>query len=594
MGTMLYARGVFINRCFEELNLSSPALVSEVHREYVRAGADLIETNTFGANRFKLATHGLAARMVDINREGVRLARQSAPATVFVAGSMGPLGIRIEPWGPTSLEEARQAFAEQASALHEGGVDLFILETFSSLNELEQAVAGVRAASGLPIVAQVTVDDQGCNPEGTPVEEFAPRIEAWGVAALGLNCGVGPQAALEAIERVAAVTRARLSVMPNAGLPRNVDGRNIYLCSPDYMASYARRFLQAGVKLVGGCCGTTPEHILAIKRSVRALEPERQPRRVRPRAAAGGGTHPEPVPRAQKSRLGAALDRGEFVVSVALTPPRGWDPHEVIETARALREEGVTCVDIPEEARASSGMTPMTLAAVMVKQGGVEPLLHYWCRERNLPGMQSELLGAFALGLRNLLLLTGDPRRAQDSAGGEPGLDVDAIGLTNMVRRLNEGLDLGGNPIGAPTAFCIGVGANPAALDLDLEVRRFQFKVEAGAEFAVTPPIFDPDALRKFLSRIGDRRMPILAGVWPLASYEHAEFMNNEVPGASVAPGILERMRRADSERKARQEGVAIAREILAEIRPLVQGVQVRATAGRPESALAVVRGFTP
>ena len=593
MGTMLYARGVFINRCFDELNLSSPGLVSEIHQEYLRAGADVIETNTFGANRAKLTTHGFGERVADINREGARLARRSAPDRIYVAGSMGPLGIRIEPWGPTSLAEAREAFAEQAVALAEGGVDLFILETFVSLSELEQAVAGVRSVSDLPVVAQLTIDYDGLSLEGTPPEDFAPRVESWGVPALGLNCSIGPQPMLEAIERVAAVTRARLSAMPNAGLPRNVEGRNIYLCSPEYMASYARRFLQAGVKLVGGCCGTTPEHIRAIKAAVRSLAP---PRRATPAGVPRSSPRPSPVsrpvPRAEKSRLGAALEHGEFVASVTVEPPRGWEVDEAVEAARALKDSGVHCVEVPQGPRTAARLSPLALATLISQQVGIDAILQYSCRERHLPEMQSDLLGAHALGLRNILILTGDPTHRGEYPEDREALEVDAIGLTNMARRLNEGLDLGGNPIGEPTGFCIGVGANPAALDLEQEIRRFRYKVEAGAEFAVTPPIFDPRVLRSFLARIAGCRIPIVAGVWPLASYRNAEYLNNEVPGVSVAPEIMDRMRRADSGEREREEGIAIAREILQEIRPLVQGVQVSAPFGRVASALAVLRGL--
>jgi homocysteine S-methyltransferase len=593
MGTMLYERGIFINRCFDELNLSAPALVEEVHRQYVEAGADIIETNTFGANRLRLAAHGLSGRVAEINRAGARLARQSGSDRAYVAGSIGPLGVRIEPWGPTSLEEARQAFAEQAQSLADAGVDLFYLETFASLSELEQAVAGVRSVSRLPIVAHLTVGDEGLSLEGTPVEDFAPRIESWGVEALGLNCGVGPQGMLEAIERMAAVTRARLSAMPNAGLPRHIEGRNIYLCSPDYMASYARRFLQAGVRLVGGCCGTTPQHIRAIKETVRSRAsagPARRAatRRRRSEAAAGA---PWVAPLAERSKLGAALARGEFVTAVSLPPPRGWDVDEVAEAARSLHEVGVTCVDVPEEQRGAARLSPLALAVLLKGRVGIEALLHYVCHDRHLPAMQSDLLGAHALGLRNILILTGDPGLFGDSTEATGAREVDAIGLTNVVRKLNEGLDPGGNRIGLPTSFCIGVGANPAALDLDLEVRRFRYKVEAGADFAVTPPVFDPAAVERFLDRVSGFRIPIVAGVWPLASARQAEFLGNEVPGMSVPGPILERMRRARTDEQARREGITIARETLERLRPLVQGAQVRVGPGRPADALAVLHG---
>jgi homocysteine S-methyltransferase len=595
MGTMLYSRGVFINRCFDELNLSAPSLVRDVHREYVAAGADVIETNTFGANRSKLYVHGVSAKLREINREGARLARSSAPENVFVAGAMGPLGVRLEPWGPTSLQEAREAFAEQARALGEGGVDLFLLETFTSLSELEQAVAGVRSESERPVVAQVTIDDEGLSPEGTPPEEFVPRIAALGVAVVGVNCGVGPQAMLEAVERASGASDTILSAMPNAGLPRHVEGRNIYLCSPDYMATYARRFIECGVRLIGGCCGTTPAHIHAIKGALGSGRATRR-RRATPATAATSASmsrasaSPEPTG-AEKSRLGTALERGEFVVSVSLPPPRGWEAGAIMEAARSMVEAGVRWVDVPEEPHGSARLSPLALAALLQLRQGVESILHYACRKRQLPEMQTDLLGAHALGLRNIILRTGAPARREQPPEIRDPVDVDAIGLTHVLRRMNQGLDPGGNPLGTPTAFCIGVGANPAALDPDLEERRFRYKAEAGAAFAVTPPVFDVAALRRFLARVADCRLPIVAGVWPLASSRTAEFLSNEVPEASMAPEILERMRAAEERGRALEEGIEVARDILREIRPLVQGVQIRPPAGRIDAALAVLSG---
>ncbi|MEE9218817.1 MAG: bifunctional homocysteine S-methyltransferase/methylenetetrahydrofolate reductase, partial [Acidobacteriota bacterium] len=516
MGTMLYARGVFVNRCFDELNLSAPELVQAIHRDYVRAGADIIETNTFGANRLRLAGHGFASRVADINHAGARLARSCAAASVHVAGSIGPLGIRIEPWGPTSLQEAREAFAEQARALAEGGVDLLILETFVGLGELEQAIEGVRSACDLPIVAQLTVGHDGVSLEGTPPEEFVPRIESRGVAVLGLNCGMGPQAMLEAIERVAEVApRPRLSAIPNAGLPRSIDGRNLYLCSPDYMASYARRFLRAGVGLVGGCCGTTPEHIQAIKQAVRSGSTPRRPQTSgRPSARPSVAPAREPLNLGGKSRLGAALEAKRFVSGVALLPPRGWEVPAAIEVARALHQAGVDYIEIPEDAEGTARLSSLATATLVQRELGAEIILDYSCRERRLLGMQADLLGAYALGIRNVLALTGDPPERGELPEAR-ATEVDAIGLTNILHRLNEGRDLGGNQLAAPTGFCIGVGADPGAVDLEREVRRFRYKVEAGAEFALTRPIFDVEALRRFLERIAAFRIPILAGVWP-------------------------------------------------------------------------------
>ena len=589
MGTMLYQKGVFLNRCFDELNLSRPEMVLEVHRAYLRAGADAVETNTFGANRYKLQSFGILEKLGDINRKGAELAREAVGDGTWVAGSMGPLGIKIEPWGPTSVEEAEEAFREQARFLLEGGVDLFVLETFSDLNEIHQAIKAVRSVCDLPIIAQMTLEEDGNSLYGTAPEVFTKRLDDWGADVVGINCSVGPQVMLESLERMVKVTARPISVQPNAGKPRSVDGRNLYLCSPEYMGSYARKFIVAGAKVVGGCCGTTPEHIKTIKSSVRALRPAHVgvdvslPKEQR--------VEVQPVDRAGKSRVAAKIVQGQLVTSVEITPPKGWDTSKIVEGAKLLRTAGVDAINIPDGPRASARMGAQALAVILEQQVGIETILHYCCRDRNLLGMQSDLLGAAALGLKNLLIITGDPPKMGDYPDATAVFDVDAIGLTNVVTRLNHGLDLGGNPFTPPTAFLVGVGANPGALELDREVRRFQYKVEAGAEFAVTQPVFDTKQLRDFLKQIEAFRIPIVAGIWPLSSLRNAEFMNNEVPGVHVADEIMERMRKADAAGKARQEGIAIARETIQEVRELVQGIQVSAPFGRVQAALEVLEG---
>jgi len=589
MGTMLYQKGVFLNRCFDELNLSRPEMVLEVHRAYLRAGADAVETNTFGANRYKLQSFGILEKLDDINRKGAELAREAVGDGTWVAGSMGPLGIKIEPWGPTSVEEAEEAFREQARFLLEGGVDLFVLETFSDLNEIHQAIKAVRSVCDLPIIAQMTLEEDGNSLYGTAPEVFTKRLDDWGADVVGINCSVGPQVMLESLERMVKVTARPISVQPNAGKPRSVDGRNLYLCSPEYMGSYARKFIVAGAKVVGGCCGTTPEHIKTIKSSVRALRPAHVgvdvslPKEQR--------VEVQPVDRAGKSRVAAKIVQGQLVTSVEITPPKGWDTSKIVEGAKLLRTAGVDAINIPDGPRASARMGAQALAVILEQQVGIETILHYCCRDRNLLGMQSDLLGAAALGLKNLLIITGDPPKMGDYPDATAVFDVDAIGLTNVVTRLNHGLDLGGNPFTPPTAFLVGVGANPGALELDREVRRFQYKVEAGAEFAVTQPVFDTKQLRDFLKQIEAFRIPIVAGIWPLSSLRNAEFMNNEVPGVHVADEIMERMRKADAAGKARQEGIAIARETIQEVRELVQGIQVSAPFGRVQAALEVLEG---
>jgi len=587
MGTMLYSKGIFLNRSFDELNLTQPDLVAEVHQGYVRAGADVIETNTFGANRIKLGAFGLADRVHAINVQGAKIARHAARDQAYVAGAIGPLGIRVEPWGKTGVDEAEEYFREQARALVEGGVDLFILETFRDVNEMGAAIRAVRSVCDLPIVAQMTTEEDGNSLDGVAPETFVPDLEQRGADVVGLNCSVGPAAMLETIERMSRVARVRLSAQPNAGKPRDVEGRTLYLSSPDYMASYARRFISAGVRLVGGCCGTTPEHVRAIKASVRALAPG-SPRagsgsaHVNVRATKDGegavAREPTPavaVPREQKSRMANALARGGFVVSVELVPPRGFDADALVEQARALKIRGVDLVNIPDGPRASARMSALSAAVLVQQQAGVETILHYACRDRNLLGMQSDLLGAHSMGIRNVLVVTGDPPKLGDYPDATAVFDVDSIGLTNVVTRLNHGLDIGGQPIGHPTAFHIGVAINPGAVNLEEELRRFAYKVEAGAEFAISQPVFDADALRAVLARVQRHGIPIIAGIMPFESVRHAEFMANEVPGVRVPEALIERMQRAEADGRAAEEGLAIAREIATEIRPLVQGVQI-------------------
>ena len=592
MGTMLYAKGIFLNRSFDELNVTKPELVGEVHQAYVRAGADVIETNTFGANRIKLGTFGLAGEVHAINLQGAKIARHAARESVYVAGAIGPLGIRIEPWGKTGVDEAEEFFREQARALLEGGVDLFVLETFRDVNEIGAAIRAVRSICELPIVAEVTTEDDGNSLDGAAPEAFVPELERLGAHVVGLNCSVGPAAMLETIERMAQVATVKLSAQPNAGRPREIEGRNIYLCSPEYMASYARRFINNGVRLVGGCCGTTPEHIRQIKTAVCALASDLKVGAGRPaggRAVVSAPPLVDPVLRAEKSRMANGLSRGAFVVSVELVPPRGFRADALVERARQLRIHGVDLVNVPDGPRASARMSALSVAVLVQQQAGVETILHFACRDRNLLGMQSDLLGAHSMGVRNVLLITGDPPQIGDYPDATAVGDVDSIGLTNMVRQLNRGADVGGQGIGAPTAFHIGVAMNPVALDPDEELRRFEYKVKAGAEFAITQLVFDPSALARFLRRVEGFHIPVMAAIAPLESLRHAEFMANEIPGVRVPDEVVERMRHADANGRAAAEGLSIAREIAAEIRPLVQGVQISTAGESIESALGVM-----
>ena len=591
MGTMLYARGVFLNVCYDELNLRQPDLVREIHADYVRAGADLLETNTFGANPLKLASHGLAGDTERINAEAARIATAAAGARAAVAGAIGPLGVRVEPFGELSIAEARDAFGRQVRGLLDGGVSGFVLETFSDVAELGAAVAAVRGLSDLPIIAQMTVGTDGRTHYGTDPATFGPELEAMGVDVIGVNCSVGPHGVLEAVEALRRVTTLPLSAQPNAGLPREVGDRKIYMASPEYMASYARRMVEAGARFVGGCCGTTPEHIRAIVGFVQSVSPRHATEgtvAVAPSPAALA-----PVPLGERSGLGARLAAGRFVTTVEIVPPKGVDPAAMFEQVRQLKAAGVDAVNVPDGPRAQSRMGALLSGLLIQREIGLEAVVHYACRDRNLLGMLSDLLGAAASGLNNLLLITGDPPKMGPYPDATAVFDIDAIGLTNLVSRLNRGLDPGGNPLGGTTRFVIGVGVNPAAPDLDRELKRFAWKVEAGAEYAVTQPVFDLAQLDRFLARIEAFRIPVVAGIWPLVSLRNAEFLANEVPGISVPDEVLERMRRASAKGKEEglAEGVAIAREMLAAVAERVQGVQVSAPLGRVPVALDVIGG---
>jgi homocysteine S-methyltransferase len=611
MGTVLYARGIFINRCYDELNLSDPALILSIHEEYLQSGAEILETNTFGANRFRLARHGLAGKVDEINRAGVRLARQAAEhlkekqaGDAWVAGSVGPLGVHLEPLGKTGLEEAREAFVEQISALAGAGADLLMIETMPALNEAHEALmAAKQAAPGLPVFAMVTVDDDGNCLDGSSPAHAAALLAEWGADAIGCNCSTGPATVLTAIEAMRAVTSLPLVAMPNAGMPRAVEGRNIYLCSPEYMASFARKAIKAGAQFVGGCCGTTPNHIRAMKSAIRAIDAQARADLKATSALASGASSQQataeissenpPAPLGERSRIGALIAEGTFVTLVEIVPPKGIDCIKEIEGARLLASLGVHAINVPDSPRASARMSAQSLCIQIQQHTGIETVLHYTCRDRNVLSIQSDLLGASSIGLHNVLCLTGDPPKLGNYPDATAVFDVDAIGLVNIVRRLNHGLDIGGNSIGASTNFTIGVAANPGVPDIEQELRRFAWKVEAGAEYAITQPVFDMRLLEEFLRRIEEFRIPVIAGIWPLTSLRNAEFMRNDLR-VSMPEGVMLRMAQAESPEAARIEGVRIAQEMLAEARPMVQGVQVSAPFGRYALAADVIASVLP
>ncbi len=590
MGTLLYAKGVFINRCYDELNLSQPDLIRDLHREYLQAGAEVIETNTFGANVFRLSRHSVGDKVREINLAGAKIAREAnAKFGALIAGSVGPLGIRIEPLGKTSLDEARDAFRAQIAALVEGGVDILILETFGYLEELHQAILAARDVSKtIPIVAQVTIDEDGDCLDGSEPEVFTAKLDEWGADVIGCNCSVGPVAMLGAIERMAKVTKKPLAAQPNAGMPRAVEGRNIYLCSPEYMSNFVPDFLTAGVRLIGGCCGTTPEHIRTMKSMLRIGASREQRYEVVTAPQAKAVT---PPPLAERSHLGAKVAAGEFVTMIEIVPPRGIDPKREIDGAKFLKSVGVDAVNIPDSPRASARMSPQALSLLIQQQVGIEAVLHYTCRDRNVLGIQSDLLGAAAIGINNILCITGDPPKLGNYPDATAVFDVDAIGLVNIVRNLNCGLDVGGNPIGNGTKFFVMVGANPGVPNIEEELRRFAYKVEAGAEAVITQPVFDIDLLEKFVRQIEQYKIPVIAGIWPLTSLRNAEFMKNELR-VSVPDEIMNRMSKVTNADAARAEGVAIARDMLSAVRGFVQGAQISAPFSRYSSAVDVLEAL--
>jgi methionine synthase I (cobalamin-dependent)/5,10-methylenetetrahydrofolate reductase len=591
MGTLLYSKGIFINRCYDELNVSQPDLIRGIHHEYLQAGAEVIETNTFGGNAVRLERHGLRDKVRDINFHGARLAKEAAKSfDGWVAGAVGPLGIRIEPLGKMSFQEARDIFREQIAALLEGGVDLLILETFGYIDELHQAIHAARELDPrIPVVAQVTLDEESNCLDGSTPEIFAPRIEEWGADVIGCNCSVGPVTMLDSVERIRAATSLPLSAQPNAGIPRSVEGRNIYLCSPEYMASYARKFVTAGVRLVGGCCGSTPEHIRVMKSALRVTQARVRTGTATAKAQTAPIVASQPIE--QRSQLGAKIARGEFITMVEIVPPKGTNIHKELEGAKFLKSVGVDAINIPDSPRASARMSNQSLSLLLQQQAGIEAILHYTCRDRNVLCIQSDLLGAAAIGIRNLICITGDPPKMGGYPDATAVFDVDAIGLVNIVHNLNRGLDIGGNPMGAGTEFVIGVGANPGVPNIDEEIRRFEYKVEAGAEYAVTQPVFDLSLLEKFLRRIEHFKIPVVAGIWPRVSARNAEFRKNELR-VSVPESIMERMTHASSPEAAKEEGIAIAREMLIAVRHMVQGAQISAPQGKYAAAVDVLEAL--
>ena len=587
MGTELYARGVPFDQCFDELNLTAPDLVRSIHLDYIESGAELIETNTFGANTFKLAGHNLADRLEEINRAGARIGREAVDLsgrTVFVAGSMGPIGRPVSPLGSVTPEEVREAYAEQASALVAGGVDVLILETFTDLSELIEAVRGVRAVANVPLIAQMTFTQEGKTLLGHGPREIVDALERLNVEVIGANCSVGPQGMLEVMAQMAAAAKkARLCAMPNAGFPAYVGGRYMYVSTPEYMAEHGRRMVALGVRLLGGCCGTTPAHIATMREALRA--PAAEP-------SVGVGLHapvvePEPMARpAAPSSLAQKLGR-TFVVTVEIDPPRGVHDRREMDACRRLRDAGVDAIDVADNPMARLRMSPWAMSSRIQSEVGLETILHFTTRDRNLIRLQSDLLAVHALGIRNILVLRGDPPQMGDYPTATAVSDVKPSGLVKLIKEFNRGRDVAGNSIGTPTAFSIGVALNLSAPDLDREARVLERKVAAGADFICTMPVYEPEALERFERVSGRLSLPVLVGVLPLVSHRHAEFLHNELPGLTIPDRVRTRLRDAAD---GREEGLRIAEDLIATLRRRAAGIYLIPSFGRYEGVIELAR----
>jgi len=594
MGSLLYERGVFVTQNFEQLNVTRPDIVLKIHDDYVAAGAQVIETNTFGANRFRLDRHGLADQVRAFNVAGARLARQAAGETVWVGGSMGPSGLVPGVATQPELALVSATFAEQAAALVEGGADVLVLETFRHLAEIRLALEAAReAAPDTPVIASMTFDPTGTVADGSTPEQVASTLRDLGADAIGVNCGDGPQLALAIAERLVR-SGLPLCVQPNAGLPRNVDGRLLYMATPEYFDVFLRRTVQLGATMIGGCCGTTPEHVRWMAKSARMLGDRRvevAPAGAVATAEAFAGLAPTPL--AERSAFAAKVAAGKFVVSVEVNPAPGVDPSKALEGAKMLIDSGVDIVNVADGPRAMARMSNLAFCALLLVRHGIQPILHVCGRDRNLLAQIAHLLGAHAIGIRNLVIITGDPPKVGDYPEATAVYDLDSIGLLHVASSANRGVDPAGKPLpGGKTAFLLATGFEPGAADLEREIRRLEKKKTAGAELVMTQPIFQQDLLDTVLRRIAHLELPVMVGVLPLVSYKNAEFLHNEVPGMQIPEEIRERMRRTPGGEAARKEGVRIAREMLFAVRDRVQGAYLMPPLGRYELALEVLEGL--
>ena len=589
IGTEIYKNNFFVNTCFEELSLSAPSVISEIHKEYYEAGADVLTLNTFGANRNKLSKFGLGDKVKEINTTSVKLARETAGENTLLAGSVGPIG--DTPYNrDISDNDIIEMLAEHITALKEAKADFIIFETIPSVKDAELAVKAINKVKGIPYVMSFTVTRE----EGSSKEEYLKKLlntfstAPFKPTAIGLNCGVGPEGLLSTLEILTPICNYPIIVQPNAGFPKNVDNRTIYMTSPEYFTTYAVRYVNLGVRGIGGCCGTSPKHIREMAGSIRPLSKNAFSKRDK--IEISEDIVQEPTQTKDKSLLGAKLAKGEWIKTVEIVPPKGYELASTIKKAIQCREASVDAINIPDGPRASSRMSPIITSHFIQEKAQIETILHVCGRDRNLIGMQSDLLGCAAANIRNILFITGDPPKLGNYPYASAVFDADSIGMVKIQSNLNRGIDLGGNALAKKTEVLISVGADPNAIDFEREIRRTKEKLEAGAEFIITQPVFDPDSLFKFLDRISEYEIPIIAGVWPLASFRNAEFMKNEVPGVVVPDTIMVRMAKPEEKEEQRQEGIKIAREIIDKIKDRIHGIQVSAPFGNVNTAIEVLR----
>jgi len=584
MGTEIYRRNFFVNASYEQLCLSSPDTIRGIHQSYLDAGAEVLTTNSFNANARRLGRFGLAADTVRINRAAAQLAREVAGDRALVAGSIGPVG---DPESAEDRRNRRELLEEQISGLLE--TDFLIFESLRTLADLDAVLAAVKKFPGIDYVVSFAIDPTaGANAD--PLLDFLAEVEHYDgekPVAVGLNCGGGPESTLLELEKLAAKSQYPIIVQPNAGVPRGIDGRMLYMTSGEYFSTYAKRYAQLGAAGIGGCCGIGPEHIAELARTIKPLVLAEK--RAIPQLEVKDETLPPPPPLAERSGFGAKLAAGKFVAGVELTPPRGFDLSGAVAAARLCKAAGIDVVNLPDGPRASARITPLAAAAVIERETGLETIPHCCCRDRSLIGLQAELLAYAGMGIHNLLFITGDPPKLGNYPFSSGVFDTDSIGLVKLQNRMNRGVDLGGDKLNAQTHVVIGVGADPSAIDPEREYRRICEKAEAGADFVITQPVFDVEALLKFIRRIEHLHLPLIAGIWPLTSLKNAQFMKTEVPGVSVPDRVVERMARSEDREIQRQTGIEIARESIAAIRSAVQGVQVSAPFGNVKHALKVL-----